>query len=96
LPDGKFLNQKCKFWHIWEGLGVEYCGIFCDHFLIFLGHLVYLMAFRNILWSVSYIFFHSGLIYQEKSGNPGAYCRFRIRHYFIVYSKVNNSKHPKC
>jgi hypothetical protein len=41
---------------------------------VFYGHLVYFAAIWYILWiflAISYIFPHFGMLYQEKSGNPG-------------------------
>jgi hypothetical protein len=40
-------------------------------FGIFHGHLVYFMAIWYICWLVG-IFFLLGILYQEKSGNPGS------------------------
>jgi hypothetical protein len=67
LPDGIFSDQKLQFWYTFEGLGMEYLGIFHDR----RGLLVYLTAYWYILCSAWYIFSHFGLMYQEKSGNPG-------------------------
>jgi hypothetical protein len=48
---------------------------------IFYGHLVHLTVFCYILWSFGNLgsgnlvyFFRFGILYQEKSGNPGCYC----------------------
>jgi hypothetical protein len=33
LPDGIFLNQKLRFWYTFEGIGIEYFGIYYDQFV---------------------------------------------------------------
>jgi hypothetical protein len=71
LPDGIFSNQKYqfgKFWRVlqWKMLlnfmAIWYIllpfGIVCDLFGIFYEY---------------FIFSRFGMLYQEKSGNPGAY-----------------------
>jgi hypothetical protein len=65
-----FQTQKSQFGHILEGLTMEDAGNFLDiwsilrPFDIFYGHLVCFL----VIW---YIFPHFGILYQEKSGNPG-------------------------
>jgi hypothetical protein len=65
LPDGIFSNQN-------PNVG-KYCRVLPWKMLVFLwpldpfyGHLVYFMA---TCWSFG-IFFHFGMLYQVKSGNP--------------------------
>jgi hypothetical protein len=77
LPDGLFSNQKSHFGLIFEGLRLENVDIFYGHleylrnFWIFYDHWVHFV----IIW---YIFFGFGIMYQEKSGNPG--CEARKKH----------------
>jgi hypothetical protein len=51
LPGGIFSIQTFQFWYTFEGLGMQYFGIVYDH-LAFQGHVVYLVAFWHMLWSV--------------------------------------------
>jgi hypothetical protein len=51
-----FSKQKSQFGCNFEGLGMDYVGIFY-------GHSVYFV----VIW---YIFLGSGMMNQEKSGNP--------------------------
>jgi hypothetical protein len=70
LPDGIFSNQKSKFVDILKSLGIENVGIVN-------GHLEYLTSIWNILGTfgkfvvIWYIIPRFGMLYQEKSGNPG-------------------------
>jgi hypothetical protein len=70
LPDGLFSNQKSQFGKISEGISINNLGIFYDHF-------VYFTAIGNILWPVGTFCAHLvrfsgfGIMFQEKSGNPG-------------------------
>jgi hypothetical protein len=58
-----FSDQKSKFGYILEDLGMENVGIFSVH-------LEYFTTIGYILWSL--VNFKSfGILYQEKSGNPG-------------------------
>jgi hypothetical protein len=65
-----FQTQNPNFGYILVGLAMEYLGTFYDH-------LVYFTAFGNILWSFDILCGHLvyfprfGILYQEKSGNPG-------------------------
>jgi hypothetical protein len=75
LPDGLF----GKFL---ECLAMEDVGIFY-------GHSVYFVVFCYILWTFGIArgklvyFSRLGILYQEKSGNPG--CAFRIVFYVTGY-----------
>jgi hypothetical protein len=67
LPDGLFSNQKVPIWVNFGGSCTENLGTFWSILLpleIFYGHLVYFV----VIW---YIFPRFGILYQEKSGNPG-------------------------
>jgi hypothetical protein len=73
-----FFKPKIQIWPFLEGLSVEDVGIFFGHFWsilspdsMFCGHLVYFMV------DLYTILVHFGMLYQEKSGNPGtnAYLR---------------------
>jgi hypothetical protein len=70
LPDGLFSNQKSKVWKILEGLPMEGVGMFY-------GHLVHFTVFCCILFTFGVVRGHLvvfslfGILYQEKSGNPG-------------------------
>jgi hypothetical protein len=65
LPDGFFSNQKFQLGQTLEGLRWENVDIgILWPFGIFYGHLVHFV----FLW---YIFSGFGIVYQEKSGNPG-------------------------
>jgi hypothetical protein len=57
-------NKKYQSGYIWEALGMENVGIFYGHKEYLKAILVYLMAILYILWSF-------GMLYQDKSGNPG-------------------------
>jgi hypothetical protein len=66
LPDGLFSNQNpnlCKFWRALEWY-ILWSWSILHPIGIFYGHLVNFV----LLW---YIFHHFGMLYQEKSGNPG-------------------------
>jgi hypothetical protein len=86
LPDGIHI-LKTKIWENFEELGMEDAGIFYGHLVYFvaigykyfvaigyilLGNLVYLM----VIW---FIFSRFGMLYQEKSGNPGCTVSFLRR-----------------
>jgi hypothetical protein len=70
LPDGLFSNQPHQFLYILEALWIENFGIFYDH-------LIYFVAICFILWQFgiccghSLYYPHFGILYHEKSGNPG-------------------------
>jgi hypothetical protein len=70
LLEGVFSYQKYKFRNIMEGLGRENVGIFYS-----VGMHVY-STFWYTLWKLYitlYIIFPDfGILYQEKSGNPGS------------------------
>jgi hypothetical protein len=55
-----------------EGLAITNIGIFYGHLVYFTVNLVYFVAnwyaYFLVIW---YIFPHFGMLYQEKSGNPG-------------------------
>jgi hypothetical protein len=74
LPDGLFSNQEFQFGLILESLAMENLGTFYDH-------LVYFTAVGNILWPFGVFCGHlvcfprSGILYQEKSGNPATKMR---------------------
>jgi hypothetical protein len=58
-----------KFWRVLQWKMLVH---FID-FGLFYGHLIYCTYIRYILWQcVWYIFPHFGILYQEKSGNPGS------------------------
>jgi hypothetical protein len=66
-----FANQKYQFWCILEGLGMENVGLFYNH-------LAHFTAIWNIFMAVWYFlviwyifFYYFGVLYHEKSGNPG-------------------------
>jgi hypothetical protein len=71
LPDGIFPKQKFQFGLFFEGTCKGRCWYIFWIFdlgilrplCIFCDHLVYFMLIR-------YIFFHFGMLHQEKSGNP--------------------------
>jgi hypothetical protein len=75
LPDGIFSDQKSEVGYILEGLLIEDVGIvyvplvYCWPFGIFCGHLVYIIVFV-------YTFSRFGMLYREKSGNPGFQLEF--------------------
>jgi hypothetical protein len=56
LPDGIFSVQKCQFWYILEGLGMENFGVL--H-----GKLVFLLLFGYNLWQSSMLW-HFGTFSQ--------------------------------
>jgi hypothetical protein len=70
LPDGFFSNQKSKFGFILEGLRLEMLMYFMaigntlQTFVIFYDSLVHFVFF-------CYIFSGFGIMYEDKSGNPG-------------------------
>jgi hypothetical protein len=72
-PFGIFFGYLIYFMAIWYILWPF--GIFCGHlvyfwlFGIFYGHLVYFRLFTYVVY-----FSRFGLLYQEKSGNPGPMC----------------------
>jgi hypothetical protein len=69
LPDGLFPNQKSQFGYIYE----------MDTIGIFVGINNILQVYRNILryfgiFCDNLVYFSCfGMLYQEKSGNPGTY-----------------------
>jgi hypothetical protein len=71
LPDGLFSNPKSKFGYILEGLAIEDDGTFY-------GHLVHFTVFCYILWAIGIVwgnlvyFSRFGILFLEKSGNPGS------------------------
>jgi hypothetical protein len=66
LPDGIFANQKSHFWYILEGAGI---GLFYGHFVDFTA-IWYLFWPFWFIFEAFVIFYHFGILYQEKSGNP--------------------------
>jgi hypothetical protein len=68
LPDGLFSNQKYQFGLILEGLRMENVDIYIG---IFYGHLGYFMTIWYIYCSFSTFYSGFGIMYPEKSGNPG-------------------------
>jgi hypothetical protein len=84
LPDGIFSNQNFQFYYILDCLGIDNIGIFVaiwnilPTFGVFCGHLV--------------IFSRLGMLYQEKSGNPGANPTIASYNASVVktYSAVNS------
>jgi hypothetical protein len=70
LPDGIFSNQKSIFWEILEGTAMGDVGI-C--------HLVHFTTVWYILWPSGIFYGHLlcfprlGVLYQEKTGNPGLF-----------------------
>jgi hypothetical protein len=66
LPDGIFSNQNFQFGYVLEGLGMI--------FGVFNGHWEHVMVIWNILWPNGDFATKSprfGILYHEKSGNPG-------------------------
>jgi hypothetical protein len=65
-----FQTKHTNFGNIFKGLSMDDVGIFNGHWYILRpfdildGHLVYFV----VIW---YIFTRFGMLYQEKSGNPG-------------------------
>jgi phosphatidylglycerophosphate synthase len=76
LPDDIFSDQKSKFGQILEALAMKDVGV---HILwtcrLFYSHCVYLKTFGICCVFLVY-FSRFGMLYQEKSGNPGAIMRF--------------------
>jgi hypothetical protein len=70
LPDGFFLDQKSQFGYILDDLGIENVDIYSGHLEYFTSFGYILRAFDNfvVIW---YIFPHFGILYREKTGNPG-------------------------
>jgi hypothetical protein len=82
------------FMYIFYG-HLEYFADICDilwPFVIFYNHLWYFMTICDILWPfvifydhlvhfvyILYIFPVFGIMYHEKSGNPGMYCVWSLR-----------------
>jgi hypothetical protein len=70
LPDGIFSNPKSQVGSILEGLAIEDAGVFYGLLVNFpaiwyiLGHFCKFM----VIW---FIFPRFGILYHEKSGNPG-------------------------
>jgi hypothetical protein len=70
LPDGLFSNQKSQFGKISEDLRLENVNIFYSHW-------EYFTHIWIILWPVGTFCAHLvrfsgfGIMFQEKSGNPG-------------------------
>jgi hypothetical protein len=72
LPDGaQFSNQKSRLFQILEGLAMEDVGIFYDHFVYFTAKWYILWPFGAVCGHLVYIFPRFGMLYREKSGNPG-------------------------
>jgi hypothetical protein len=69
LPDGIFSNQKQQFRYIWEGLGMENCGIFHLHSGYFVMIWYTLWSFSIFCDSLVY-FFRFGTLFKGKSGSP--------------------------
>jgi hypothetical protein len=55
-----------------EGLAMDGVGEFLRPFALFYNQKVYFMASRYILYLSIVVFFRFGMLYLEKSGNPGA------------------------
>jgi hypothetical protein len=68
LPDGIFSNQKSQFWYIWEGLGMENCGIFHVQYCFGIPMLWQFSIFCDRLVTL----YRFGILYKRKSGNPAA------------------------
>jgi hypothetical protein len=70
LPDGLFSDKKSQFGYILEGIAMEDFGTFYVILVYFMAicyiyvHLLYFL----VIWHISP---HFGILYQEKSGNPG-------------------------
>jgi hypothetical protein len=83
LPDGSFSNQKSQFGSILEGLSLENVDIFYGHWKYFTGlGMWYFMTIFYILCSYG-IFSGLGIIYKEKSGNPGRLCPKTLSSFFF-------------
>jgi hypothetical protein len=67
-----FENQKYQIWFIWEGVVTENVGLFHGHLAHFTAIWYILLPFGTsvLIW---YVFFHFGMLHQEKSGNPGTH-----------------------
>jgi hypothetical protein len=58
------------FWYIlWP------CGLFYGHLVYFMAILAHFVAIWDIFMIMWYIFSLFGMLYQEKSGNPGRHDR---------------------
>jgi hypothetical protein len=88
LPDGLFSNQKTQFGLILEGLRLEKVYIFFMAiwnilwiFGIFYNHLVHFVF-------ICYILSGFGIMYQEKSGNPGQCYQYVHEIHLISWSGI--------
>jgi hypothetical protein len=70
LPDGILSNQKSKFGYTSEGLSMEYVDTFYGYLLYFTAIYDILLPFGVFYGHLEY-FSRSGMLYREKSGNPG-------------------------
>jgi hypothetical protein len=83
LPDVLFLNQKSKFGKILEGLAVEDVCIIYGHFVHFTVFYI-VWAFGIVCRNLVY-FSRFGILYLEKSGNPGP------NQYWVIFQKVERN-----
>jgi hypothetical protein len=73
LPDGIFSNRKSKYELILNGLAMEDVDIL-GPFCLFDGQMVYVFYVHLVHFLVIWhIFPRFGMLYREKSGNPGMY-----------------------
>jgi hypothetical protein len=49
LPDGRFSDQKCQYWYIFGGLGIEHFKFISCPFGIFIAILVYFVAIWHFI-----------------------------------------------
>jgi hypothetical protein len=82
-----------NFWRFWQWKMLVYfmpMWSLLRPFGLFCGHLVYFLAFWYMLW-LSGIFFCLGMLYQEKSGNPGqshSSLSYTERRLFVLFYAV--------
>jgi hypothetical protein len=84
LPDGILAYQKSQFLYISENLGAEILGKFYFH-VVFFGYLVEFtycnLACIVVIWYIISLF---GMLYHEKSGNPGAVSKFLCADFVLM------------
>jgi hypothetical protein len=92
LPDCIFSNKNPSLGEYLRILQWKMCVYFINIWPIlrpigiFYAHFVYF----TVIW---YICFHFGLLYQEKSGNPGSVDKTRFRRFKILFSSSFDFKY---